>query len=359
MKYAASFLALLILVVCVPATVLAGDYHSGATLFCTDCHVMHASQQHGYDDDGTGSFTTPVGTNTYLLRDDVNSLCLTCHGGLAGVPDVYGANANAGVRQAGALNEDGIVLDTDYHNGNGHTLGSTDAAPGGTWSNAAGLGCVDCHNPHGFHPLATGTENYRNLQSQPGTASSGVLISYATGTNVLTADVFQVAGSGTPAVHYGVSNVHFNEPSTSQSDYATFCMGCHTDFHGSPGAANMGGVAAGSGFDEWIRHPTAGTDIGAVGGDHSSLATWTGGGKTNWAKVMSASGDWPDNPGASSFADNTPSCMTCHKGHGNQNAFGLIFISGTGTLTEQGDDGDVASGTASVKNMCKQCHVQG
>ena len=33
----------------------AGDYHSGTTLFCQDCHVMHASQTHGYNANGGGT----------------------------------------------------------------------------------------------------------------------------------------------------------------------------------------------------------------------------------------------------------------------------------------------------------------
>jgi hypothetical protein len=53
-------------------------------------------------------------------------------------------------------------------------------------------------------------------------------------------------------------------------------------------------------------------------------------------------------------ADNTvtPSCFSCHKSHGNQNGFGLIFMAGTGTVTEEGDGGV-------YKSLCKQCHVQG
>ena len=31
----------------------------------------------------------------------------------------------------------------------------------------------------------------------------------------------------------------------------------------------------------------------------------------------------------------TLSCMSCHKAHGNKNAFGLIFMKGTGTRTEE------------------------
>jgi hypothetical protein len=55
----------------------AGDFHHGTSLVCSDCHVMHFSQQHGYNADGTGNFT-PLGSgpNHALLRDDVNDLCL-------------------------------------------------------------------------------------------------------------------------------------------------------------------------------------------------------------------------------------------------------------------------------------------
>jgi len=66
-------------------------------------------------------------------------------------------------------------------------------------------------------------------------------------------------------------------------------------------------------------------------------------------KVMSASGSWSD-PGP----DVTPTCITCHKAHGNGNAFGLIFRSGRGAPTEDGDtDG------SSLQDLCGQCHLQG
>jgi hypothetical protein len=44
--------------------------------------------------------------------------------------------------------------------------------------------------------------------------------------------------------------------------------------------------------------------------------------------------------------------MSCHKSHGNQNAFGLIFMSGTGTITDNGDGG-------AYRDLCRQCHRQG
>ncbi len=315
--------------------VYAGDFHRNASLVCSDCHTMHFSQQHGYSPDGSGLFTPlgGAGPHEYLLRNEVNELCLSCHDNQSFAPDVYGPNANTYVRQAGALNEEG-----DGNEATGHTLNSTNTAPGSNpaWSNADGLSCANCHFPHGG-------ANYRNLAGNPGNyeplGRTYAVVSYVTGAQDLTKDIFQTA-AGPLATHYAYNNVQFNEPNETKSAYAFFCKGCHTDFHGDKGGAEVGGTTG----EEWLRHPNADANIGALGGGHSSLATFTG--RTNKVQVMSASGVIPS-------ADNTPSCMSCHKGHGNGNAFGLIFMSGTGTIDEEGDDG------TSVRGTCKQCHVQG
>ena len=338
MTRTASLLGVAILMVCVPMA-MAGDFHSGATLVCSDCHVMHYSQTHGYNNDGTGIYTPlgNAGPYHYLLRNDINDLCLTCHDGVAWAPDVLGVNTGAHVRQGGALNRPGTGLAAT-----GHTLDATDVAPGSNpaWSNADGLNCADCHQPHGYNPNGN---SWRNLRYDPGNGFPfpGVIVTYATGTNALTEDIYQVA-AGPLATHYSYDNVFFNEPDPTKSHYGQFCKGCHTDFHGDKGGPEEGGATG----VEWTRHPTNDADIGAVGGGHSSLTDFTA--HTNRVQVMSASGVW-DPPAA----DNTPSCMSCHKSHGNQNSFGLIYMSGTGTVTEQGDDGTWA------KNLCKQCHVQG
>jgi hypothetical protein len=332
MKRIAGMLGALALAALVPMIGVAGDYHSGTTLKCSDCHVMHYSQSHSYDTTGAAASEPLGGSGPYdqLLRDGVNNLCMSCHNGQSNAPDVVGAHGNGYVRMAGALNELG-----DEGEETGHTLGSTADAPGGTWDNASGLGCTDCHTPHG-------NSYYRNLRDDVGDYSAGgVTLTYATGTNDTTnADVFQTAN--TPmATHYAFSNVNFNEPVTTASEYATFCKGCHTNFHGAKGGGELGGATG----VLWKRHPTNDADIGAVGdATHSDLATFTG--KTNKVKVMSKSGVW--SPPA---ADNTPSCMTCHKSHGNQNPFGLIYMEGGGTVDEEGDGG-------TLRDLCKQCHVQ-
>ncbi len=341
-----AFVVALLLVV--PA-LRAGDYHIGTTLECYECHIMHGAQSHGYNPNGTGSYTS-VGASApyeYLLRDEINHLCLSCHDGQSFAPDVLEGKTGPSVRQAGALNRDGT---SPYFHADGHTLDATDLPPGGTWApdSASGLHCTNCHDPHGEpgsgNPDTTGLGQYRNLRADPGGAS-GKWMLYAVGTNDLNVPVFERSATG--GNHYDHTNVDFNEPLTDGSYYGAWCQGCHTDFHGSSGSGNMGG----SGGTAWLRHPAADADIGGVGDAyHSSAAVF--GALTNHVKVMTATEDWsPDSTAA--VTDHTPSCFSCHKAHGNQNAFGLIFMKGTGTVDEEGDDG------TEIRDLCKQCHVQG
>jgi hypothetical protein len=328
-----------------------GDYHKGATLVCTECHVMHYSQTHGYNPDGSGLTVTLGGTGPYgfLLRNNVNDLCLTCHNGQAFAPDVLEANTGTTVRQGGALNREGAA---PYYQSTGHTLDTVDTAPGGTWAPSAlhGLTCIDCHAQHG-RGGPTVSNPYRNLNPAAGGQSTFDPPSYAVGMNDTTKDVFERS-----AASYDVADVDFNEPDQTKSAMGNWCGACHNAFHGGPGSANVGGT--GSPATEFDRHPTAGVNIGAAGGGHSSknifaTASRDGSGtKLNYVKVMTATGIWKPTT-AAEVTDHTPSCMTCHKGHGNQNSFGLIYMNPTsGALTEEG----TAGGT--YKNLCAQCHVQ-
>ena len=332
----------------------AGDYHFGVDLICSDCHVMHASQSHGYNPNGSGNYTVPDGTHHFLLRKDINDLCLSCHDGQAWAPDVFEANFNSYVRQAGGLNE--VGGNGFYPPATGHTLGSADPAPGGTWSNPDGLSCVNCHAPHGRTKGNLGAfaaqGGYRNLFiDDPAFLNS---ITYTRGDvdglNPTTAWIHEEASAGVSANHYGMTGITFNEPDPAKSRYGEFCKTCHTNFHGDAGGAEIGGV--GAPLEEFIRHPTAGVNIGAIGGGHSNLTRLTD--HTNQIQVMSPAGK---KAGAylSTDTDLTPSCMSCHKSHGNQNAFGLIYMLGSGTVTEQGDQ---APG-GDMRNTCRQCHTQG
>lgn len=332
----------------------AGDYHMNQQLICQDCHVMHYSQAHGYNDDGTGNFTSlgAGGPYHYLLRNDINELCLSCHNGSASAPDVFEAHANGYVRQAGALNE--VGGNNNYEEGNGHTLGSDAIAPGGTFANADGLNCVNCHAPHGRQAGLVAPYNvqggYRNLFLEvTGFTSISYTRGDVEGANTAAAWIHEDASSGVNANHYGRGGITFNEPDQTDSRYADFCQGCHTNFHGAIGGPEVGGT--GTPAEEFVRHPMAGVNIGAIGGGHSNLSRIVAKG-ANQIQVMSPTGV---KAGSYTAADNqlTPSCMSCHKGHGNQNAFGLVYMVGTGTITEEGDNG------IDARNTCRQCHTQG
>jgi hypothetical protein len=332
----------------------AGDYHTGGTLLCGQCHVMHFSQSHGYNADGTGFFNLPAGgPHEFLLRDEVNSLCLSCHDQSGFAPDVLGStnggNGPTDVRLAGYLNRLGI----EGLEPTGHTLDSLATAPGSNpaWKpedeNGAGegLNCINCHHQHAF--AGGGTNNaYRNLRIDPGNAPFlGGLVTYndtSPGVNDLTKDVFQ-----RQKLEFDESVVDWNEPDNTDSAIGNFCGGCHNNFHGTPGDTNtVGGVANGSSFSNFLRHPTAGVNIGGLTGGHSSLSVYNA--ATNKVKVMSEVGVW--DPAGS---DVTVTCISCHKAHGNGNAFGLIYRSGTGTLTENGD-----TNGSQLEHLCSQCHVQ-
>ncbi len=325
------------------AVAMAGDYHTGGSLVCTDCHVAHYSQSHAYDGVAFAPPLGPAGPYQDLLRNEVNDLCLTCHNGQSWAPDVFGDNTNgAGNRLAGALNAapGHLANDADYEDVNGHSLWSTSTAPGGTFNNAEGLECTNCHAQHGI------ASQYRNLLSRG--IFTGKTLTYATSTNDMTKDVFERAARA-----YTEADVDFNEPDVTKSAYGAWCSPCHVDFHGSGGAANMGGASGGTGStnaNPWKRHPTADVNIGASGPTAtfiSNLSQFNS--HANRVKVMDSQGLWNGTP-----ADNTvsPSCFSCHKSHGNKNAFGLVYMTGTGTVTEEGDGGQ-------YRDLCRQCHSQG
>jgi hypothetical protein len=323
---------------------MAGDYHVGQLLVCSDCHVMHGSQSHAYPETGEGLNPSGPGFPKLLRQSSVNSLCLSCHDGRTDVPDVLGSTTAAPLngRLAGALNvETGHgTNDAGYSVGDGHTLWSTTTPPG--YSGAAapvstdGLACSDCHSAHG-------AANYRNLRSSTKTTSAwyNKFVTYEIGgTPSNTKDVYEAAARG-----YGWNNVNYQEPDPAKSAYGAWCMTCHTTFHGSPADANIetGGNV--------IRHPTAGVDLSA--GNLTQLNL-----HTHKVKLMDALGKWDG-----TTTTMTPSCFTCHKSHGSKNGFGLIwFVDNTTTgpnapatptdITEEGDGG-------AYRDLCRQCHTQG
>ena len=346
--------ALLGLLALLPWAASTGEYHNGATLLCYDCHTMHYSQSHGYAG-GTLSPTPAPGGNWLggggpfknLLKvagGNVNDLCLACHDGQNFAPDVLAGNFNAYVRQAGALNRVGSAA--PYQDWKGHTLDMTATPPGGV--STITIDCLQCHNKHG-------SASYRNL-------NGAVNITYTKGqpyaTRTKTVDVWLKQWTlGDLAGNYAYDSVRFNERTPNDSAYADFCQGCHQSFHGFVGDLKIGGDLTTGGF---LRHPSAQVNIGAMGGGHSSIAQYNAG-RTRVHVMSNATADYLANPGAGTFtvADGlTPSCFSCHKAHGNQNPFGLIFLDrNSPTVTEEGTP-NLLPGDG-MRSLCGQCHVQG
>ena len=370
------------------------NYHTGTLLICSDCHTAHASQSHTNEDSRGAPFTnvnnfTMNGTpNLHLLRAaDVNDLCLTCHDGSTAAPDVYGANSgkySTQLREAGALNKlgDGAIAE-----GHGHTLEYASVIPGSDNSTApsslagtAGLECIACHAQHGS------TTQYRNLLNRAAdlvgaskpinftgkTLTYEVVANAGACTNTKDVAVINAAMAAdvTNSVHdFNQADIQFEEQDQTKSSYGAWCQTCHTNFHGAPGATNIGSavggrVVTGVGY---LRHPTAGVNIGGNAGAADSLtfvtslasyrstAALAALGTGHVAKVLDANHLWSGD--ATTDKTISPSCFSCHKAHGNNNPFGLIFMGGsyTGSITAATEEGDGGN----FRSMCHQCHAQG
>lgn len=380
MRRVLGVLAALVALVGLANLAIAGDYHVGRLLVCSDCHIAHGSQKHGYQPGTAASDadTTWLGVHStdppypYLLRGEtINNTCLNCHDGKTDVPDVLGPSANPPThgRSAGALNvvnagAHGYTNTMPYTQGTGHTLWSTDPPPGVTAGappiEAEGLECIDCHGPHG-------AKYFRNLRGDLATSTStrthpgwrGKELTYEIG----------AAPSANPSPvwvlektphNYDNDNVQYMEHAGQDSSmYGAWCGTCHGNFHGNATASNINnGAPGGAGY---IRHPTAGVNFSAT--------NWAVSDPTRRLKVMSQSGGWALTTGLPT--DLTPSCFTCHKSHGNANKFGLIFVisARTGGSAPAGSDPVLIDPVATAmteegtggqyRDMCRNCHGPG
>lgn len=351
------------LVLVITPMAMAGEYHETTSLVCYECHVMHYSQSHEYDGGaGTGEpdGTPPQaamlsGPNEKLLRQQGANTCLSCHDGQTDIPDVRGADANAtptSVRQAGAL----TTAASPYEDYKGHTLElsapPTSIVPPGHGGSAAsvdtddGLQCYDCHDPHGnsfYRNLdETGTEPVVGVDYLIDTTGS-VVAPVAAGEDVFieigaALDSVGANGSRIGQGYYDTSKISFNESAQDDSPYGDLCAKCHGLFHTTTNTNSA---------SPFKRHPVEGGGVGVVDFTTEILGRYTTTGNSVQAMAV---GNSVSN---STFATATPSCMSCHKAHGNQRPFGLIYMTKSGAVTEEG----TAAGV--YQDLCQQCHVQG
>lgn len=360
-------------------TALAGDFHYGKTLRCSQCHTMHASRKHGFIGNGTTlttegltAVTTGVANSNLLISKGTNATCLACHDTTAAVangPDVLGTEAriysafvadgrpvqDALQRSAGALNgSDGTggglwPSDPLYHNDMGHTMGTGDLPPGdpAMWFTAnleEGFNCAQCHRVHG-------SAAYRNL----GSSAAGVFPTYNARPNYGENDRTSVSFVGTNDVTiknaertYRTQDVAFGVGGASGSGMNGYCATCHGFFHGDANT-QADDFATSQNF---VRHPTTG--IRRV--DVSEAAD-----NAEFSIVRPA---WVATENAGAFE---AACLSCHKGHGNQRGYGLIYPDPTVAGARDYENGNAAAGAAGspyagqypLRNLCSTCHEEG
>ncbi len=300
-----------------------GPYHNGSYLHCSDCHIMHASK------DGVGfngSASSPAGYSGLLRAATSLEVCLTCHDGVSGIPDVVGADTNGMTDRAG-----GAFAAAGTVNPNGHNLGpaATDLCVrchfGGDMQTAE-VTCVDCHDPHG-------NGRSRNLQwaSWPeGTPPLGLFV--------------DPNASGT--TRYEASHVAYGTDGTDNlREVTNICVDCH---HVLSGAY----YTDPNGNGHYEKHPVSETERGAV----VPVSLGDAGGATDSAHWVAGSGAGFDvprvrflvNPAtnySSATAVSSQSnvfCLTCHRAHGSANGSSIVWPgNGDGSVGPSG---------------CDQCH---
>jgi hypothetical protein len=283
---------------------------------------MHASHDgQGYN----GSAQSPTGYPHLLKAATAVEVCLSCHDGHAGVPDVVGADTNGLTERSG-----GMFAALGTVNGNGHNLGAgatslclrchfvhDEAEPEVT--------CIDCHAVHG-------NGRARNLQ----------WASYPEGTPPL--GLF-VDPSATGLAQYERSHVAYGTDGTdSLREVTNICIDCHHTLSGSYYVDDDG-----DGIPN--KHPVTETERGAVvrvrDGDSGNTTD-----SVHWMDGSGAGFDIPrvrflNNPATTYSAatavsaDNNVFCLSCHKAHGSENPDGLLWA---------------PQGGAVGPNGCDQCH---
>lgn len=313
----------------------AGDYHIGAGLHCSDCHIMHASK------DGV-TFGGGLGNSSLLKSDTTNQLCLACHDGTdTTAPDVVSTgtaaaanttNDTLGIAYASKFKNCGGFFQSDYAtvaSAYGHNLGPAQVtAVQGTWqSGSTGMKCADCHGPHG-------TSNYRNLLLRPGTAASDVTVRGGTsGTQeaYLREAITVPATNSDTATHYDTDAVTFNDP----NNLVAWCTSCHTNITTGtkhPQNAAVSGVKADSAH--W------------VGGIGAGFGTDVGDASRGIPRVRFAQAGTSYATAGTVATTNKVFCLSCHKGHGSKYDSAIVWPH----FTRDNADRPAA---------CNQCHNKG
>ena len=317
----ASALLLLIFVGAVVSVSAQTVHKSAAGLDCSGCHIMHGT-------DGAGTTVGPY--DTLLSEASIENLCLSCHDTNGSRYSSYSSVVPAVMNASGlpAAGDFAALVAGDAsataNAGNGHNLGavSLSLTPAGSPAAVTGFTCTSCHDAHGVE-TSTGTVSaYRNLLGIPkGSGSSTSIIVEASSTNLLTGDVFELAGN-----RYGESG-----PSGGLSGFSGWCASCHDGFYGD---SNTGSASP------FRRHPTSnGTTVYNVTAAYLAVSPATARYPAEDTTASSTANIGP----YGNDANDSIFCLSCHNAHASPNSDALRW-----NYAQQAQ--------TSPDSACQQCH---
>jgi hypothetical protein len=299
----------------------AGEWHTGSSLVCSECHVIH------YGGEGESE---PGGPFTYLLSySTINGLCLSCHDGRdPAAPDVLSAVTMyqpSGDEYSAA----GYFSGTETNADSAHNLGVMDLVPLRSPPTYMALSCASCHEVHG-------SQNHRNLIPDPD--SSGAGISLIPGVNV-----FQGIPPAVPPTPEGSIAAYRQSNIGYRSNLSAWCAECHNLL-----SANEPGVSPA----HFRRHPSEVSQN--VSGGHTDPSHWVSGEGCGFG---TATGDEIEGvprvrfqePAAVDYASakavastNQVFCASCHLAHGGRYLSAAVW-----PYKEAVED---------MYSPCQQCH---
>ena len=289
---------------------IAGNYHDGPSLLCSDCHITHASLSH--DESGQPASGAQPPSKYLAKRSSAAELCLACHDEQIGIPDVSGVDVNNPSEQYdGSERAGGHFAEDGADSYKGHNLAGR--------GEATSVECTACHDPHG-------NANYRNLKTIGDDPEQGPLA--------------YVDPAATGLDKYRRSSIGYVKNFGDK-----LCGQCH-DLGSAESTLSTSG--------RYMRHPSTSEDLLitlSANAGHSDPQHWVSGegsgfevGGSSVPRVPFAVGTADNYAAAASVsADNEVFCLSCHKAHGSAHAFGMIWPYGTRDALAS------ASG-------CNQCH---
>lgn len=301
----------------------------GDALECNRCHTMHYSEDGKALQSGEGPFVH------LLTKERSTELCLSCHDGQVGAPDVIGEEDANHLTERAA----GFFTQMNTENANGHNIqtgeiNSNDLCStchsGGNFSTAT-MGCLDCHDPHGKSPDSDPDYSYRNLRWANSSDDNPILRAFIK-PGVAGLDVYEQ------------ENIGYAAPDTEESDWrevTNICLRCHHNFADDGFTRNSEGVC--------FRHPSTDSErgiwepIGGNGSPKTDTEHWKTGTGPSFTIgrvpfVVSGAVDYAE--ARSGSVPNEVFCLTCHKAHGSKYENALRW-------------------SPSSSKGCQQCHNKG